>query len=123
MKDTISFPSTVLGPIKRFLSKEEKELEDQDKVLTRDDPFSDTSRLANNASPDDDAAEQFGHARVEAMKRDINARLVEIKKALTKINVGKYGICENCGKMIDTDRLMVKPEATLCINCEKKKEK
>ena len=34
-----------------------------------------------------------------------------------------YGICEDCGKMIDTDRLMIYPEATLCVSCEAKKEK
>jgi len=25
--------------------------------------------------------------------------------------------------MIDTDRLMIMPEATLCVDCEKKREK
>ncbi|MBI4999343.1 TraR/DksA C4-type zinc finger protein [Candidatus Gottesmanbacteria bacterium] len=34
-----------------------------------------------------------------------------------------YGICERCGKMIDTDRLAVMPAAELCLECEKKKEK
>lgn len=123
MKNPISFPSNVLKPIFKFLKREEKQLEERKKVLEKEDPFADSSRLTDNASPDTDASEQFGHSRVEAMKREIDRRLIEIKKALTLIKIGKYGTCQDCGKMIDTDRLMVKPEAILCINCEKKREK
>jgi len=35
---------------------------------------------------------------------------------------GKYGICDKCGEMIDTDRLAVRPEATVCMTCEKEGE-
>ena len=123
MKAKISFPASVLKPIKQFLHLEAKKLEERKRVLEKEDPFADTRRLTDNAAPDSDAAEQFGHARVEAMKKEIDRRLIDIRKALTKIKIGKYGICEKCGKMIDTDRLMMKPEATLCIECEKKREK
>ncbi|PJE67500.1 conjugal transfer protein TraR [Candidatus Shapirobacteria bacterium CG10_big_fil_rev_8_21_14_0_10_40_9] len=123
MKAKISFPASVLKPIKQFLHLEAKKLEERKKVLEKEDPFVDTERLTDNAATDSDAREQFGHARVEAMKKEIDRRLIDIRKALTKIKIGKYGICEKCGKMIDTDRLMIKPEATLCIECEKKREK
>jgi len=123
MKAKISFPASVLKPIKQFLHLEAKKLEERKKVLEKEDPFADTERLTDNAATDSDAREQFGHARVEAMKKEIDRRLIDIRKALTKIKIGKYGICEKCGKMIDTDRLMIKPEATLCIECEKKREK
>ena len=46
-----------------------------------------------------------------------------MRKALTRIRFGKYGLCERCGKFIDTDRLMIMPETTLCVECEKKREK
>jgi len=123
MKAKISFPASVLKPIKQFLHLEAKKLEERKKVLEKEDPFVDTERLTDNAATDSDAREQFGHARVEAMKKEIDRRLIDIRKALTRIKIGKYGICEKCGKMIDTDRLMIKPEATLCIECEKKREK
>lgn len=123
MKNTISFPENILKPIRQFLRIEEKRLVERKKSLEQEDPFADTSRLTNNASPDDDAAEQFGHARVEAMRKEIDRRLIDIHKALSRIKIGKYGTCEKCGAMIDTDRLMIKPEATLCIKCEKKRER
>jgi len=53
----------------------------------------------------------------------VNRKIVQTRRALTRIKIGKYGICEKCGNLIDTDRLMVMPEATLCVNCERKKEK
>jgi DnaK suppressor protein len=98
-------------------------LEKRKKDIESEDPFKDTSRIADNASPDADAAEQFGHARTTAIKEQLDRKIVQTKKAMTKVKLGTYGICENCGNMIDTDRLMIYPEATLCIKCEKKQEK
>ena len=42
---------------------------------------------------------------------------------MSRIKIGKYGLCERCAKFIDTDRLMILPESTLCVVCEKLKEK
>jgi len=79
--------------------------------------------LNDNAAIDADAAEQIGHIQASAFRHTYDKATIQIKKALARIKIGKYGICENCGQMIDTDRLMVMPEMTLCINCEKKREK
>lgn len=117
-----SFPAKLLEPIKQFLHLEEKKLSKRKKELDDQDPFKDPVRVLDNASPDTDASEQFGHANVEGLKKEIDRKLVQIKKALTRIKIGKYGTCEKCGKMIDTDRLTVFPEATICVDCEKEKE-
>jgi len=37
--------------------------------------------------------------------------------------LGKYGICANCKRMIDTDRLAVNPTAEFCMSCETRIEK
>lgn len=123
MKNPISFPAHLLEPIRRFLKREEKQLEKRKKSLEKEDPFDDPARLTDNASPDVSAAVQFGHSRIDALRQEIDRRLIEIHKALTSLRIGRYGICQECGQMIDTDRLMAKPEATLCIDCEKKKER
>lgn len=117
------FPANILKPITRFLHLEEKKLEARKKTFEKEDPFSNSDRAMDNAAIDTDAAEQFDHSRMEAMKKEIDRKLIGIRKALTMIKIGKYGICENCGQMIDTDRLMIKPEATLCVKCEKEKER
>jgi len=120
---TIRFPSTVVEPIKRFLHLEEEKLTKRKKTLEKEDPFKDPDRVLDNAAIDTEAAEQFGHTNVRGLQSEIDRKLIQIRKALTRIKIGKYGSCESCGQMIDTDRLMVFPEATLCIKCEKKKGK
>lgn len=121
-KTGVRFPMNILRPAREFLTKEEKKLVKRKRVLTKEDPFTDSSRLSDNAAIDTDAAEQVGHARVSAMKRELDRRLIQIRKALTRLKLGKYGTCEKCGNLIDTDRLMVYPETTTCIKCEKKRE-
>lgn len=119
---SVKFPQNVIEPIRQFLHLEEKKLNQRKKELEEQDPFNDPKRATDNASIDAEAAEQFGHATTEGLKKEVDRKLVQIRKALTWIKLGKYGTCEKCGKMIDTDRLMVFPEATVCVTCEKKKE-
>jgi len=118
----IKFPVNLLNPVAKFLHNRLRLLERRKKDVEEEDPFSDPARVLDNASPDTDADEQFGHARTSAVKRELDRKIIQTKKALARIKIGKYGICEDCGKMIDTDRLMVYPEATLCANCQKKRE-
>lgn len=119
----IKFPTKLLKPIEEFLKQKEKKLKDQKKGLEKEDPYTDTSRVNDNATVDTEAAEEAGHERISALKTEIDKALIEIRKTLTRIKIGKYGTCEKCHKMIDTDRLAIKPTATLCIECEKKNNK
>ena len=118
----IRIPAKLLSPIGELLIGQLQSLERRRKGLDSDDPFI-SGREDSLASPDTNASEQFGHARIEAVKKEIDRRIIQMRKALARIKVGSYGICEECGQMIDTDRLMVFAEATLCVNCEKKNEK
>ena len=123
VRSVINFPAKLLTPIYSFLQDRLKSLEKRKKEIEEDDPFQDTNRLIDNASPDADAAEQFGHARASALKEQLDRKIIQTRKALTRIKIGKYGICEDCGQMIDTDRLMIYPEATLCAKDQAKREK
>lgn len=117
------FPKNLLKPVSDFLKLQLQKLKYQKKNISSEDPFNDKARTLDNASPDTEAEEQYGHTRVSAIKEQLNKKSNQIKKALIRIKRGKYGQCEDCGKMIDTDRLAVFPEATMCVNCEKKREK
>lgn len=46
------------------------------------------------------------------------AAIVEIDRALTKIDAGSYGNCEQCGKPIPQPRLLALPYAALCVACK-----
>jgi DnaK suppressor protein len=43
--------------------------------------------------------------------------------ALEKINKGTYGICENCGKIIEKKRLSILPWVRYCVKCQNNIEK
>lgn len=122
-KAIVAFPSKLLKPVGKFLQARLKLLEKRRKEIEEEDPFQDVSRITDNAAPDADAAEQFGHARTSAIREQIDKRMIQTKKALARVKIGKYGICEVCGEMIDTDRLMIYPEATLCAKDAAKEEK
>src|SRR6266404_7283015 len=111
-EEPIRFPSSVLAPVRSFLVGQLKTLKKQKKNLKEEDPFSNSARVDDNAALDTEAEEQFGHARISAIRSELDKKIIQVRKALTRVKVGKYGICENCGNMIDTDRLMVYPEAT-----------
>lgn len=44
--------------------------------------------------------------------------IYEIDEALERIERGKYGICESCGRSIDIQRLEALPYAPLCLRCK-----
>lgn len=48
--------------------------------------------------------------------------LLQIERALSKIEEGTYGQCECCGEAIDVKRLKARPFATLCIDCMEDQE-
>ncbi|HET7099096.1 MAG TPA: TraR/DksA C4-type zinc finger protein [Patescibacteria group bacterium] len=122
-KTSLRFPSNLLNPVAHFLSARLDTLKKRKKALSKEDPFKDTARVDDNAAPDIEADEQFGHARVSAISKEVSKGIIQIRKALTRVRIGKYGICEDCGQMIDTDRLIVFPEATLCAKDARKREK
>lgn len=120
---SIKYPQELLKPIRDALVERLSGLEKRKKEITREDPFNDTGRLNDNAAIDEDAAEKVGHLTVSAVRDTLDRSIIQVRKALSRIKVGSYGVCERCGNMIDTDRLMVMPETTVCISCEKKKER
>jgi RNA polymerase-binding transcription factor DksA len=52
-------------------------------------------------------------------EQKLGKMLSEIKKALTLIETGKYGWCDNCNQEIDPARLKAIPWATTCIKCDR----
>ena len=113
----IKFPFRILKPVADHLKKEQEKLTKRKASLEKEDPFNDVDRVNDNAAVDTDAAEESGHDRVAALKLEVDKALIRIKKTLTKIKIGKFGLCEECGKLIDTDRLAIDPTVGHCIKC------
>jgi DnaK suppressor protein len=117
----IRFPSKFLLPIRNFLESELIKIKRNKNELKKADPFNGVGRASEN-SLEEDVDEQIGHFDTEIKVRFLTKRIIQLRKVLTRIKLGKYGVCEKCGKMIDTDRLAVNPEATTCVKCEKESE-
>lgn len=66
------------------------------------------------------ATEGLNQERLAAEQGILEKILMETRLALSKIKIGKYGICENCGKLIDRARIKIYPQARYCLDCEKK---
>ena len=58
----------------------------------------------------------------EAIVNELEERLLNVKKALEKIEAGTYGICEKCGAEIEEERLEANSAATLCFACAQEEE-
>jgi|TARA_R110001592_G_scaffold113452_1_gene312543 RNA polymerase-binding transcription factor len=62
--------------------------------------------------------QQMSHASRAAYRK----RLVAVEQALQSLDDGEYGWCEQCGELIDTRRLEIKPESVRCIGCQQLSE-
>lgn len=51
-----------------------------------------------------------------------SAELDQIDYALERIDNGSYGVCEECEKPINPERLRALPFASLCITCKRSQE-
>jgi RNA polymerase-binding protein DksA len=58
-----------------------------------------------------------------ALVSQLERKKEDVEAALRLIEKGKYGVCERCGKEIPTERLEVRPDATLCVQCQAEVEK
>jgi DnaK suppressor protein len=52
-----------------------------------------------------------------AAARSIAAALAEVDRALVKVDEGTYGLCDDCGVPISSERLEAMPSATRCVTC------
>jgi DnaK suppressor protein len=66
----------------------------------------------------DEASAVAEYDRNQAMLENDRALLRKIEAALERLDAGKYGICERCGKPINPRRLEALPYVTLCVDCQ-----
>jgi RNA polymerase-binding protein DksA len=81
--------------------------------------------LRNMAEPSADEADLDAYEREKtlALIHTLERKLDSIDHALRLARNGTYGTCESCGERIDPARLEILPEATLCLNCQRQKER
>lgn len=75
------------------------------------------NREVGNLEEEADEAQEYD--TLVSIEQNLETRLKDINLALEKIEKGNYGVCENCKKEIEQERLTALPEARFCIACNK----
>src|SRR5689334_9022086 len=58
-----------------------------------------------------------GHAE-HGLIRSVQRRLSQVNAALERVEEGKYGICTDCAKPIESERMVLRPMTTRCASCQ-----
>jgi RNA polymerase-binding transcription factor DksA len=66
----------------------------------------------------DSAQATAERSEIVGVARQLLAHRGEVAAALVRVESGTYGICENCGRPIDGERLAALPSARLCLSCK-----
>ena len=75
---------------------------------------------ATNADDEHDpegATIAFERSQVATLTRLTARQIEEIDAALLRLDHGRYGTCERCGRSIAAERLEVRPTARTCVSC------
>ena len=83
------------------------QLEETSKPVSLDQPIGRLSRMDSMAN------QAISSQRLTDSRRT----LMRLEHALDRIDDENFGICTECGEDIATGRLLVMPEATLCVDC------
>lgn len=107
-----------------FIEKERARLlNDMEQVNAELKNLRDLMQSEVDIEPDEGDAEVFEREKNAALIAVLERRLKDIETALKLIEKGEYGICTRCGKPIEPERLEIKPDATLCIECQREVER
>ncbi|HRJ44076.1 MAG: TraR/DksA C4-type zinc finger protein [Caldilineaceae bacterium] len=108
---------------KKIVSKEQIHLEGEREQVTSELNNLRSAMLNEvDTEPDEGDAEIFEREKTAALIAVLERRIQDIEHALRAIEKGQYGICERCGNPIEPERLEVKPDAILCLNCQREVE-
>lgn len=89
---------------------------------------------SGHPTPGDDAEDADDSTEVEELaarsaEADVTTRVMaveshlraEVADALARLDQGRYGVCESCGKRVTKDRLRALPYARWCMPCARAK--
>jgi RNA polymerase-binding transcription factor DksA len=117
------------GPLDKFLLEQRQLLFDERATHLRqaESLKEEADALAAEMEPgESEFGEEGGEGGNLSIERELDlvlsaqakASVEEIDRALVKIEIGTYGLCEKCGKEIPRARLKALPHAPLCVACK-----
>jgi DnaK suppressor protein len=87
-------------------------------------------RLEEDALGTQDEKIEIGDRSVSVLGQDVELERLEMKRrelrrideVLERLDLGAYGLCEDCDAEIAEERLEIVPFATRCVECERRRE-
>ncbi|TAL58037.1 MAG: hypothetical protein EPN84_13350 [Legionella sp.] len=107
-------------PYKARLEEEKTRLEAELSTLGRRNPSNPADwealpqETGQESDPNDAADLIEGFEENTAILKDLEIRYNSVLSALTRIDAGTYGVCEEGGEAIEEDRLNADPSASTC---------
>jgi RNA polymerase-binding transcription factor DksA len=109
-------PLNVFNELKNRLLSKRKQLKNQQKIFIQEDPYLQSDRASDNSELMDEALlEDTQKEYSDIRKNAVDKMQIQVRKALARMRIGKYGTCEVCGKTIEKARLEAYPQATTCL--------
>jgi DnaK suppressor protein len=105
-----------LEPERLLLLEEQKKLEGELEHLREN------MQQEVDIEPDEGDPVFFEREKAAALSAVLERRLQDVNHALRALDRGHYGICERCSNPIEKERLEVKPDATMCLSCQREVE-
>ena len=113
-----------------MLSKKKKAYFEKLLIRMLEDAKTNADAAAGSLAYEKDASLDFADQASVESDRDLalhiherGSRLIrKITEALNRLEMGRFGICEECGEEISLKRLEARPVATRCIECKKEQE-
>ena len=118
-----AFSKTFLGEMKTTLEAEMEKLEKElGKFTTKNEHVEgdyDASFPEYGDKSDDNAHEVEQYTVNKPLEITLEKALRDIKKALTRMEEGSYGVCKYCDLPIEEKRLQARPTSSSCVSCKK----
>ena len=107
-----------------YLLKERERLIKELEVLKATiNPSEDRREGSPFGKREEEATQAMEFEKILAMEKQLTESLVKVNHAIEKYESGTYGICDQCGKEIQSGRLEALPYAAFCLECKAKQAK
>ena len=106
--------------IRAKLEAEKKRIQDELTQLNSSRAMDERREGSPFGKREEEATESMELEKRLALDSRLNSLLVEVERALQKMDAGTYGYCDICNTAIDPARMEALPQAILCISCRQK---
>ena len=105
--------------LKQMLEERRREIQDKLRSLRETLP----AEVVEVKDPEERSVADFVQEVDFALMEMKSATLAKIDDALHRVEDGRYGVCDECGREITEARLTAVPFASLCRGCQEEQER